>query len=117
MNTAPSRIMKERGAGRACKDEWAQIVGNDLLPETLSHPQGLFGEQSAFDALLVAHGTRNDLCDDEDCPISPQTEQNNASWTPKFKINQKSYRNNQTGNPKIKNMTFFSKSEPGGTIF
>ena len=32
--TAPSRMMKEQGASRACKDDWAQIVGNDLLPET-----------------------------------------------------------------------------------
>ena len=45
--TAPSRIMKEQGASRACKDDWAQNVGNDLLPETLSHPEGLSGEQSA----------------------------------------------------------------------
>ena len=98
--------------------EPVRMIGrNDLLPETLSHPEGLSGEQSAQDGLLVAHGTRNDLCDDEDCPISPQTQQNNASWTPEIKINQKTYRNNQTGNPKIKNMTFFFKNEPGGTIF
>ena len=34
-------MMKEQGAGRACKDDWAQIVGNNLLPETESHPEGL----------------------------------------------------------------------------
>ena len=33
-------------SGRDYKDDWAQIVGNDLLPETLSHSEGLSGEQS-----------------------------------------------------------------------
>ena len=37
--------MKEQGAGRACKDDWAQVVGNDLLPETLGHPEGLSGSK------------------------------------------------------------------------
>ena len=48
-------MMKEQGAGKACKDDWAQIVGNDLLPETLSHPEVYLGSKVPKDGLLVAH--------------------------------------------------------------
>ena len=109
-------MMKEQGAGRACKDDWAQIVGDILLPETLSHPEGLsWGPKCLKMACLCLMGRAMTSAMMKIAPFLPKR---SKIMRPRHQ-NQNQSKNLQkqsNGHTKNQKDDFFFKNEPGVTI-